>query len=69
MKLKDLCATFNATSEESVRKVADTIWSKTSKETPTGEKEEPLKLVPPGGGGSGEKTEEERLKERYPTMT
>lgn len=46
VKLKDLCSTFGATSEEQIRKVADTMWEKEAAPPQTEqEKQEALKLV------------------------
>ena len=46
IKLKDLCATFGATSEEQIRKVADTMWEKENPAPQTEEqKQAALKLV------------------------
>ena len=63
VKLKDLCSTFNATSDEQVRKVADTIWTKTEVKKPEGE---PLKIDSGNTRGGGELTEREILKGMFP---
>ena len=69
VKLKDLCSTFGATSEEQIRKVADTMWEKENPAPKTeAEKQEALKLVSGKTSGGGEPTEEDRLKSRYPSM-
>jgi len=66
VKLKDLCTTFTATSEEQIRKVADTIWQKVNaKSAPAGEKAVPLKLVDGETTGGGGETDEERSRKRY----
>lgn len=55
-KLFDLCETFNATSEEQIRKVADTLWTKKTGASPANptQPRQPLKL---DNGGSGGRTQ------------
>jgi len=54
VKLKDLCSTFGATSEEQIRKVADTMWEKEAAPPQTEqEKQEALKLVSGKTKGGG----------------
>jgi len=65
VRLKDLCDTFEAKSEEQIRKVADTLWTKKAAEPIEPSLLHPFKSETVGGG---EKTEQQRLKERYPTM-
>lgn len=74
VRLKALCATTGITTEEKARELAAGIWEKTEAKAPVkgaeGEKGEPKeKLDLDSGethGGSGEKTEEEKARERYP---
>uniref|UniRef100_A0A6M3J3R1 Scaffolding protein n=4 Tax=viral metagenome TaxID=1070528 RepID=A0A6M3J3R1_9ZZZZ len=71
VKLKDLCSTFNATSEEQVRKVADTMWVKgePAKAEPQTEEEKAQALIIDSGkkaGGGGELSDEDRSRKRYP---
>ena len=70
VKLKNLCSTFGATSEEQIRQVADTLWVKETKPAKEGTPEGKTKLVLDTGKsrGGGLLTEEDRLAARYPTM-
>lgn len=67
VKLKDLCDTFTATSEEQIRKVADTLWTKKPTEPVT---PEVPPVIPYSGKteGGGQLTEQDKLDRRYPTM-
>ena len=66
-KLKSVCETFDAKTKEQIRKVAGTFWPKA---TATGKDTTSQKGRDSGvtQGGTGEKTQEQSLDERYPTM-
>ena len=51
VKLKDLCTTLKATSDEQVRKVADTLWAKSA--VGTSQKVQPLPMKPYSGKTDG----------------
>jgi len=55
-KLFDLCETFNATSEEQIRKVADTLWTKKT-ETTTANPTQARQALKLDNGGRGGKTQ------------
>lgn len=68
MKLKTLCELSKVTAKDDIRKVADTIWTKkqtsSSQADATKQKRDSGMTI----GGTGEKTYEQSLKERYPSM-
>lgn len=72
--LKNLCATLGVTTEEKAREVAGNLWEKAEEKVPAkkgeseGEVKEKLSLDPGGSHGVGEKTEQEKLDERFPSM-
>lgn len=61
IKLSELCEYFKASTEEQIRKVADTLWAKKGG-TP------PITIDSGITSGGGELSEKERLKRRYPKM-
>ena len=63
VKLKELCDKFAVSSKEQIKVAADTIWAKKPKDgTP------PITTDSSLPGGGGEKTEQQKLDDRYPTM-
>jgi len=67
-KLQTLCDNLGIDSREQIKIVADTLgWTPNPTETKDG-KQTMKVLSGGGGGGQKEKTEQEKLKERYPSM-
>ena len=69
-KLKSLCETLGTATEEKIRAIADTLWNKKGviPATPGATVQSSKPYTGVTGGGGPEKTDEQKLKERYPTM-
>ncbi len=74
VRLKNLCASLGVTTEAKLREVAGNLWEKAEAKAPEkkaegeGEPKEKLNLHHGDNHGGGNRTEQDRLDERYPTM-